>query len=135
MGGPQVMAIAFLGDGFLLSYEERDNLVRSDPKNDDVIFPVINGRELNGDPFQRPGRCIINFFDWPKYVAQNYKEPFNIVQNKVKPIRDKVKRKSNRERWWIYAENRPGLINGLRNIKHCFLTAATSAREMELSAT
>ena len=32
-----------------------------------------------------------------------------IVWEKVKPQRDLVKRKSNRENWWIYAENRPGL--------------------------
>jgi len=116
----------FLGDGFLLSYEDRDVLVRADTKNDDVIFPVINGREVNGDPFQRPGRCIINFFDWPKETAQKYIEPFNIVKNKVKPVRDKVKRKSNRENWWNYAEHRPGLYNKLKNSQFCFLVARTT---------
>jgi type I restriction-modification system DNA methylase subunit len=116
----------FLGDGFLLSYQERDRLLAAEPKNTEVIFPVINGKEVNNDPEQRPGRCIINFFDWSREHAETFSEPFESVLNKVKPVRDKVKRKSNREKWWIYAEHRPGLLDGLKKVKHCFLTAATT---------
>ena len=116
----------FLGDGFLLSYEERNRLVASDPKNADVIFPVINGKEVNSDPKQKPGRCIINFFNWSKENSATYKSPFKIVVDRVKPVRDKVKRKSNRENWWIYAEHRPGLYNSLKKVKYCFLIARTT---------
>ena len=116
----------FLGDGFLLSYEERDRLVAAEPKNAEVIFPVINGHEVNNDPDQRPGRCIINFFDWPMQDSEKYEAPFSIVLNKVKPVRDKVKRKSNRANWWIYAEHRPGLYGRLKDVQFCFLTARTT---------
>ena len=116
----------FLGDGFLLSYGERDGLIAADPKNDEVIFPVINGQELNNDPLQQPGRCIINFFDWGIEKAAEYTDPFSRVLEKVKPVRDKVKRKSNRERWWIYAEHRPGLYSALRKKEYCFALARTT---------
>lgn len=116
----------FLGDGFLLSYEERDRLVKTDPKNDEVIFPVINGKEINSDPEQKPGRCIINFFDWPEEKAAEYEEPFGILLKKVKPVRDKVNRKSNRENWWLYAEHRPGLYRNLQKIDFCFALARTT---------
>lgn len=54
----------FLGEGFLLSHEKAAQLIASDLRNAEVIFPVINGQEINSDPEQRPGRSIINFFDW-----------------------------------------------------------------------
>jgi hypothetical protein len=116
----------FLGDGFLLTYEEKDRLIASDPKNAEVIFPVINGQEVNSDPEQKPGRCIINFFDWSINKAMKYKIPFEIVRDKVKPVRDRANRRSNRENWWIYAEHRPGLCNRLKKISSCFLIARTT---------
>jgi len=36
-----------------------------------------------------------------------------IVRDKVKPIRDVQKRDALRERWWQYAEKRPGLVRAI----------------------
>jgi len=93
----------FLGDGFLLSYEEKDKLIAADPKNAEVIFPVINGKEINNDPEQRPGRCIINFFDWDVEKSSAYKEPYENVRQKVLPVRLKQKDKGAKEKWWQYS--------------------------------
>lgn len=73
----------FLGDGFLLSHEEAENLIQADFSNRKVIFPVINGQEINNNPEQEPGRSIINFFDWKIEKAQEYELPFRIVEEKV----------------------------------------------------
>ncbi len=114
-----------LGMGFVLSSEEADELIERNPRNRDVIFPYLNGEDLNGRPDQSPSRWVINFFDWPLDrdsapkgyvgpVAADYPEPLTIVRTKVKPERDLVKRDRNRARWWIYAENRPGLYAAVR---------------------
>ena len=116
----------FLGDGFLLSHEDADCLRESDPSNADVIMPIINGKELNNEPNQAPGRSIINFHDWPIERAQEYPEPFSIVEGKVKPFRATQNRKRNREVWWVYAEHRPGLMRAIRNLPRCFVAAATT---------
>lgn len=116
----------FLGDGFLLEPDAASRLIAADRKNNEVIYPVINGKDLNDSPDQMPSRFIINFFDWPKQKAAEYEIPFGIVQKKVKPIRDTVKRKSNRERWWIYAEHRPGLYKTISKLRHCFAIARTT---------
>ena len=62
----------WLGDGFLLSHAESEHMLAIDPRNTDVVFPVINGKELNNEPDQTPGRYIINFHDWPIDRAQLY---------------------------------------------------------------
>ena len=90
----------FLGDGFLLTHEEAARLRASDPRNTEVIMPIINGKEINSDPSQSPGRSIINFRDWLVEEAKEYPELFSIVEGNVKPSRmeyDEHKNAWNRE--------------------------------------
>ena len=77
----------FLGDGFLLTHEDAKRLCGTDPRNAEVIMPIINGKELNNEPNQAPGRSIINFRDWPLERAQEFDELISIVGEKVKPSR------------------------------------------------
>ena len=116
----------FLGDGFLLTHQEANRLRASDACNTEVIMLVINGKELNNEPDQAPGRSIINFRDWPLERAQEYPEPFSIVEGKVKPYRATQNRKRNREVWWVYAEHRPGLTRAIGNLARCFVAARTT---------
>ncbi|MBW2664462.1 MAG: hypothetical protein JRD93_21415 [Deltaproteobacteria bacterium] len=116
----------FLGDGFLLTYQERDRLIAADPKNAEVIFPVINGKEVNNDPEQRPGRCIINFFDWPEELADQYHESFDVVRREVLPVRLAQKDKGAKEKWWQYIRPRIELYKSIQKLGQCFVTAATT---------
>jgi len=111
----------FLGDGFLLTHDEADRLNHADPRNVDVVFPVINGQEVNNEPDQKPGRSIINFHDWCLDCAATYSAPFEIVERLVKPVRATNNRTLYRDRWWIYAERRPGLVTAIHTIHRCFV--------------
>lgn len=122
----------FLGDGFLLTHREANQLVESDAKNGEVIYPLINGQELNNEPDQQPGRSIINFHDWPEAKGREYPAPFAIVDEKVKPERlayDETKNAWNREvkkNWWLFGSLRTGLYAGIKDLPHCFVAAATT---------
>ena len=102
-----------LGLGFTLSESEAKSMIADDSRNRDILFPYINGKELNSDPEQKPGRWIINFFDWPRERASAYEAAFEIVERKVKPERDTKKRKVYREVWWQYAEKVGGLYRAI----------------------
>ncbi len=107
--------------GFVLSPAEAQRLVDKDPKNKDVLFPYLNGEDLNSRPDQSPSRWVINFFDWPLdrdsaredydgQLAADYPDCLAIVEEKVKP--DRLKNtfsKSAREKWWQYERARPEL--------------------------
>ncbi len=54
-----------LGKGFVLEPQEAAVLIAKDPKNKDVLFPYLNGDNLNNNPDQSPSRWVINFFEWP----------------------------------------------------------------------
>ncbi len=114
---------------FVLTPEEAQNLIEKNPKNQDVLFPYLNGQDLNTNPNQSPSRWVINFFDWalspetdapkkPKGApyASDYPDCLKIVEELVKPERVKNNRKVYRDYWWHYAEKRPALYE---TIKEC----------------
>jgi hypothetical protein len=116
----------FLGDGFLLQNNEFNEMISHDNKNYDVIFPCFNGDDLNNLPTLIPNRYIINFFDWTEEKAKKYIRPYERIKQLVKPIRDKTSRQANREKWWIYAENRPGMRKSINQVERFFATAQTT---------
>jgi hypothetical protein len=115
-----------LGMGFVMESEQAKSLIAKNPKNKDVVFPYLVGEDFNSRPDQSPSRWVINFFDWTKEKAQTYPECFDVVQELVKPQRDKVNRARNRERWWIYAENRPGLYKTISNLSRVLVITIVS---------
>ena len=52
--------------------------------------------------------------DYPHPVAADWPELLEIVRDKVKPSRDKVKNKELRHRWWRFARIRPALYGTIR---------------------
>lgn len=116
----------WLGDGFLLTHEQAAQLIGKDIRNKEVVFPMINGDDINSEPDQAPKRSIISFHDWTLATASSYSEPFKLVEQLVKPFRSTCNRERNKEIWWLYAENRPGLGKAMTGLKRCFVTAQTS---------
>ena len=54
-----------LGLGFTMSEEDAQRFIAANPHNAEVLFPYLNGDDLNSDPEQKPSRWVVNFFDWP----------------------------------------------------------------------
>jgi len=129
-----------LGMGFVLEDKLAQTLVETNLKNKDVIFPYMNGDDLNNNPNEQATRYIINFFDWPQEKAKQYSECYSIVENLVKPERqrwskdkngndiigDYALRKPMPEKWWIYCEKRPNLYNAISSLSQTIVIARTS---------
>ncbi|MBF0238122.1 MAG: restriction endonuclease [SAR324 cluster bacterium] len=99
-----------LGKGFVLEPKEAQRLIAQNPKNKEVLFPYLNGEDLNSRPDQSPSRWVINFFDWPEEQARQYPECFQIVEEKVKPEREMNKYSPNAKKlWWLYERYRQEL--------------------------
>ncbi len=106
-----------LGMGFILSHDEAQRMLDADPRNAEVIFPYLNGEDLNSDPEQRGSRWVINFWDWPEEKAATYREPYAWIKERVYPERlEKSKEKSYRNimsMWWQHWNVRPGLYHAI----------------------
>jgi len=119
-----------LGMGFVLEREQAQELIDRNPKNRDVIFPYLNGEDLNSRPDQSASRWVINFFDWSEERAQNYTDCYSIIEKLVKPERQRKKedgtyklRKPLPQRWWQYADKRPLLYRTIAPLERVLVVA------------
>ncbi|OQA22518.1 MAG: hypothetical protein BWY63_00795 [Chloroflexi bacterium ADurb.Bin360] len=115
-----------VGMGFVLEPEEAQALIKQDPRNQEVLFPYLNGEDLNSRPDQTPSRWVINFFDWSLEQAETYPEPMRIIRERVKPVRDQVRRDAHRKHWWHYGDKRPALYSAIASFSHVLVAVQTS---------
>ncbi len=115
-----------LGTGFVLEPEEARALISRDPRNKDVLFPYLNGEDLNSRWDCSARRWVINFHDWPQERARQYADVFSIVQREVKPFRDDNNRKVYRDNWWQYAEKRPAMLRAISGLNQVLAIARIS---------
>lgn len=143
VGAPQILQESInrvsqgtipLGDGFMLNHEEAAKLIEADPRNQEVLFPVINGEEINSRPDQSAGRSIINFLDMTEEEASRYTLPFEMVVERVKPSRLAQKNETAKQRWWRYYRYNEDCYSALARLHRCFVAAATT-KYLNFSAT
>ena len=122
-----------LGMGFVLEPEDAQKLIEKDGRNKDVLFPYLNGEDLNSSPNQAPRRWVISFFDWPIEKAMEYPDCFRIIEQTVKPERTRkdnngeyVLRKPLPQRWWHYADKRPALYQTIAGLGRVLVRAQVS---------
>ena len=107
-----------LGKGFILTPQEAQRLIVKNPKNKDVLFPYLNGEDLNTNFDQSPSRWVVNFFDWEEdYCRRNYPECFEIVERLVKPERTINNDRVAREKWWQFLRPRPELYKTIAGME------------------
>lgn len=120
-----------LGLGFLLSPEDASNLIGNNLKNNDVIFPYLDGQDINTKPDQSPSRWVINFFDWDLENAKNYPECLSIVKEQVYPQRQALSEgnatsRHRKEFWWQYGSTALNLYRSIQSQKRILIIARTS---------
>jgi len=138
--GKSFQGSVVLGLGFVLEPEEAQRLIDKNPRNKDVLFPYLNGEDLNSRPDQSPSRWVINFFDWPLDrktapvghcgpVAADYPDCLAIVEKKVKPEREKLGLKKDSSAkgyarlWWHYGRRGQDLYRTIAGMERVLVRA------------
>jgi hypothetical protein len=86
-GAKSFIGAYVLGTGFILTPEEAQVLIETNPKNAEVLFPYLNGQDPNTSPDQSPSRWAINFGERSLEEAEHYPDCLKIVREKVYPQR------------------------------------------------
>jgi len=125
-----------LGVGFTFDDDDRSgqansiakmrDLLAEDPRNQELIFPYINGKEVNGAIKPLPTRYIINFGDMPFKDAQAWPSLLAIAEQKVKPQRYAGQSTVNPERWWMFARPATELYSTIRDYERVLVRSLTS---------
>ncbi|MBN1198107.1 MAG: hypothetical protein JXA23_02060 [Bacteroidales bacterium] len=109
-----------LGKGFILEKNEAKALIDKNPQNSDVIFPYLNGDDLNNIPSQKPSRFIINFFCWP--IGRYSQEHWGLLAQEQRDIIEQNCREGKSEKWappfynGPVAEDYPDCLSVLKNL-------------------
>lgn len=119
-----------LGMGFVLEPVEARQWIAADPRNREVLFPYVNGEDLNQRPDGSASRWVIDFNDRSEQAARAYSEPFERVQTQVMPERMRTKRRARRERWWQFAERAAGMRRAIAGFDEVLAIAQVSRTVM-----
>ena len=128
--------LAFVGvqpnaKGFILSFEEADELIRQNLKNKECLKVYMIGRDLTQGWTWSGSRMIIDFQNWSLEKAMEYQECFDIVEKKVKPQRLNTTStgpqiKKIQKFWWQFQSMCPQMRQQLKPLKQFIATSLTS---------
>jgi hypothetical protein len=102
-------------------------LIAKDQRNTERIFPYIGGEEVNDSPTHAHYRYVINFGEMMEEEARQWPGLMQIVEEKVKPQRSKVKRDTRRKYWWRFGETTPALFDAVRGVRRILVVSRVRA--------
>jgi type II restriction/modification system DNA methylase subunit YeeA len=131
------MNIAFMGDTKVGPFDIDDETAhkmlaaKGNPNgrpNSDVVCQWVNGLDITRRP---RNMWIIDFgVDVPEEKAAQYEMPFEYIRKHVKPLRDHIRRKNYREKWWLHGESRPGMRMALSPLKSYIATVRVAKHRL-----
>jgi hypothetical protein len=128
-----------LGMGFVLEPDEAQSWIDTDSRNAEVLFPYLNGEDLNSRPDTSASRWVIDFNDRSEAESAAYALPFQRVTEQVKPERQRLNpdgsfalRKPLPDRWWQYGDKRPALRKAIANLDEVLVIALVSKTVMPM---
>lgn len=137
-------------EGFLLTQEQYEKLIKSEPETKEVLFPYLIADELVGSIDSKPERYVIDYQPRDIYQAQKYKNTFKILEEKVlqarltayekEKLRNSIARLNNPKarvnrhhegfykRWWLLSYGREDLINKLKTVNRYIACSRVTRR-------
>lgn len=122
--GMVFQGVKLVGDGFLVSPEQRSEWVALRPEWQSFLPQLVAGSDLTK---RRLPRYCIDFFGLDADAARAaFPQGFQKILADVKPFRDQVRRQAHRDRYWIYGESRPAMRRALEDLSRYIVTSEVS---------
>ena len=121
-----------LGKGFILEPQEAQAWIAEDPRNAEVLFPYLNGEDLNSRSDCSPSRWVIDFFNRSENQSSLYHRPFDRIVDSVKPERLQKNQASYRTCWWQFAHKGEAWKTATTNLDEVLVIALVSKTVMPM---
>ena len=106
------------GKGFVVSEEEAKQWINDDPRNSDVVKPMMDGRSLIY-PFEKYD-WVIDFNEMSIEEASSYHLPFKRVRETLREERLTSNNSRKREKWWLFERSRPAMRKAMEGLNLYF---------------
>ena len=115
-----------------MSPQEATSLIEQDIKNNDVIFPYLNGDDVNSSIGQLATRYVINFQTMSLEEAEKYSACFAIVKARVAPYRATITKQVHETDYWKFWDKRISSYEKIADFDRV-LVAARAAKDVQLT--
>ena len=137
-------------EGFLIPRLEAQNLIKSNSKFSEVLFPYLTAREMLKNKNSRPERFVIDFHPRDMFASMKYEELFNRIKETVLPTREETAAKEEERnkvvlsknpkatvnhhhanflrRWWLLSYAREEMIGKINNISRYIVCGQITKR-------
>lgn len=115
-----------LGKGFVLDPEEAQEWIAADARNAEVLFPYLNGEDLNSRADASAARWVIDFNGRTEAEAAAYPLPFARLLNDVKPERARKPTAVASAPWWQFLRTRPAMRQAIEKLSEVLVIAQVS---------
>lgn len=119
-----------LGKGFILDPDEAAAWIEKDPRNAEVLFPYLNGEDLNSRPDCSTSRWIVDFNARTQTQAMNFRDPYVRLLQRVRPERAASDKMENPEKWWQFKRRRPAMRKAIAGLDEVLVIALVSKTVM-----
>ncbi|MDR0989957.1 MAG: hypothetical protein LBL92_01105 [Propionibacteriaceae bacterium] len=104
----------------------------ADPRNAEVLFPYLNGEDLNSRPDASASRWVIDFNDRNEAEAAEYTLPYQRVLEQVKPERLNKSKAVSESPWWRFLRTRGEMRQAISDLSEVLVIALVSKTVMPL---
>ncbi|MER7207478.1 DNA methyltransferase [Streptosporangium sp. NPDC000239] len=117
-------------DGFTMSAERARELINLDSANEEILFPFVNGEDVNSRVDSSGRRWIINFYDWPEERASRYIDCYAQLRERVKPVLAANNNPQLRKFWWRYKRPAPAMQAAIAKLNRVIVITLVSKTAM-----
>lgn len=122
-----------LGKGFNITQEQAAEWIEADSKNKEVLFPYLNGEDLNSSPDCSASRWIVDFNNWDEEQAKKYILPYKYIFENVRIERKKKKDLAVRNApWWQFLRSRGEMRKAISFLDKVLVIALVSKSLMPM---
>jgi hypothetical protein len=121
-----------LGMGFVLESVEAKQWIDEDPRNAEVLFPYLNGEDLNSRPDASASRWVIDFTGKGEATAAEYARPFMRLHATVRSERLGKPGAVAKAPWWLFWNLRPALRSAIAGLDEVLVIARISRTVMPM---
>lgn len=105
-----------LGKGFVINSAKVDEWIAADHRNSEVLFPYLNGDDLNSSPECMASRWVIDFLDRTEELASQYVLPFSHLLECAQPERTSGSQAVRDAPWWLFFRSRPAMRRAIGSL-------------------